>query len=119
MKNRLFSFLLCGLLLLSLCACAQTVQVSEPQEPMAENVATESSAPPITTTPRDYAAEWEALVQEYKSAEWFWSNATPCAHGNPTDYIDRHAFRVTEDGIIVEELTFCNYRMHIYTPDND
>lgn len=112
MKSRLFSFLLCGLLLLSLCACAQEEQVPE-------NTATESSAPPITTTPRDYAAEWEALVQEYKTAEWFWSNATPCAHGNPTDYVDRHAFRVTEDGIIVEELTFCNYRMHIYTPDNN
>lgn len=117
-KNRLFSFLLYGLLLLSLCACAQTVQVSEPQEPMAVNVATESPAPPITTAPRDYAGEWEALVQEYHTDEWLWSEATPCAHGNPTDYADRHALRVKEDGT-VEELTFCNYTMYIYASDNN
>lgn len=118
MKNRLFSFLLCGLLLLSLCACAQTAQVPEPLQPVAENTATESVAPPINTSPRDYAGEWEALVQEYHTAEWLWSEATPCAHGNPTDYADRHALRVTEDGT-AEELVFCNYTMHIYTPDSN
>lgn len=118
MKRRLYSLLLCGLLLFSLCGCAQTVEMPEPQQPVAADEAPESAAPPINTTPRDYESEWEALVQEYHTEDWLWSEATPCAHGNPTDHADRHALRVTEDGT-VEELIFCNYTMHIYTPDSN